>query len=82
MVVIAASLAHLINKLPNSLRPGLSWSSPYPFVLVAFFATTIVIATGVVADTIAVAITIAIAIAVAVRVQLQLWLQLLEVIEV
>ncbi len=41
--VVVASLTRLINKLLHSLRPGLSLSSSYPYVLVDFFVATIVI---------------------------------------
>jgi hypothetical protein len=41
--VVFASLTHLINKLPHSLRPGLSLPSSYPYVLVDVFVATVVI---------------------------------------
>jgi hypothetical protein len=72
VAVVVASLAHLINKLPHSLRPGLSSSSSYPFVLVAFFVATVVIAAAVIADIVNVAIAIALTVAIAVTVRVHL----------
>jgi hypothetical protein len=61
MAVVVASLACRINRLPHSLRPGLSLSSSNPYILVAFFVAIVVIPAAAIADTATIAIAIAIA---------------------
>jgi hypothetical protein len=61
VAVVVASLAYRINRLPHSLRPGLSFSSSDPYVLVAFFVAIVVVPATAIADTITIAIAIAVA---------------------